>query len=97
MSHVYEAVELPDALSGIREAVQTAFGRDVQPVAPTAAGFDIFNGITIPAEPKTVFVNVQAKPGFGQVAGREHWHAIKRTRADPESWRRPGRPRRFTP
>ena len=97
MSHVYEAVELPDALSGIREAVQIVFGRDVRPVAPTAAGFDIFNGVYIPAQPNAVIVNVKAKVGFIQVAEHELWHAIKRTRADPESWRRPGRPRRLTP
>ncbi len=39
-SNAYEAVKLPDALSGVRQALQVAFGRDVRPVAPTAAKFE---------------------------------------------------------
>jgi hypothetical protein len=85
-TNAYEAIELPDALSGIRQAFQVAFGRDVRPVAPTAARFDIFNGVYLPSQPQTVFVNTQAKPGFVQVAGHELWHAIERDRPDLIAW-----------
>lgn len=71
-SNAYEAVKLPDALSGIRDAVQAAFGRDVRPVASTAAKFDIFNGIYLPSHPGDVFVNVASEVGFINIAGHEH-------------------------
>ena len=85
-SNAYEAVELPDALSGIREALQTAFGRDVRSVAPTAAKFDIFNGIFIPSQPKAVYVNIRSKVNFISIAGHELWHAIKKQRPDLIAW-----------
>ena len=71
-SNAYEAVKLPDALSGIRDAVQAAFGRDVRPVAPTAAKFDIFNSIYLPNHPGDVFVNVASEVGFVNIAVHEH-------------------------
>ena len=71
-SDAYEAVKLPDALSGIRDAVQAAFGRDVRPVAPTAAKFDIFNSIYLPNHPGDVFVNVASEVGFVNIAVHEH-------------------------
>ena len=81
-TNAYEAVALPDALSGIRQEIQAAFGRDVRPVAPTAAKFDIFNGAYIPSQPKTLCVYVARKPGFDQVAAHALWHYIKRSRPD---------------
>lgn len=83
-----EAVELSDALSGIREAFQAAFGRDVRPVAPTNSAFDQFNGIYIPSEPKTVFVNLASNVDFVTIAGHELWHAIERDRPDLIGWYR---------
>ena len=52
-SDAYEAVKLPDALSGVRNAIQAAFGRDVRPVAPTAAKFALFDGVHIRSQPNT--------------------------------------------
>ena len=87
-SNSHEAVELPDSLSGIGEAIQAALGRDVQPVAPTAARFDIFNGSFIPSQPKTVYINVKANASFVQVAFHELWHSLKRSRPDLAAWYR---------
>jgi hypothetical protein len=67
----YEAVKLPDALSGVRQAIQTVFGRDVRPVAPTAAKFNIFNGVYIPSQPNAVYLNVASDVGFVNIAGHE--------------------------
>ena len=86
--NAYEAVELPDSLSGIREAFQAAFGRDIRPVAPTDKQFDIFNGIYIPGQPRAVYVNVSNKVGFVTIAGHELWHDIKRDRPDLIAWYR---------
>ena len=36
-SNSHEAIELPDSLSGIRQEIEAAFGRDVQPVVVTVA------------------------------------------------------------
>lgn len=71
--NAYEAVKLPDALSGIREEIQAAFGRDIRPVAPTNSAFDQFNGIHVKGE---IFVNVAGKVGFVPIAGHELWHNI---------------------
>lgn len=85
-SNAYEAVKLPDALSGVRAAIQTAFGRDVRPIAPTAAKFNIFNGVYIPSQPNAVYVNVSADVGFINITGHELWHVIKRQRPDLIEW-----------
>lgn len=85
-NNAYEAVKLPDALSGVRAAIQTAFGRDVRPIAPTAAKFNIFNGVYIPSQPNAVYVNVAADVGFINIAGHELWHVIKRQRPDLIEW-----------
>ena len=85
-SNAYEAVELPDALSGIREAVQAAFGRDIRAVAPTAAEYDTFNGVYLPKRPGEVFVNVRSNVGFAQVAGHELLHELKRTAPELYEW-----------
>ncbi len=85
-SRAYEAVKLPDALFGIRDAFQAAFGRDVRSVAPTAAKFNIFNGIYIPSRPGDVFVNAASDVGFVHIAGHELWHAIKMQRPDLIEW-----------
>ena len=87
-SDAYAAVKLPDALSGVRQALQTAFGRDVRAVAPTADKFNIFNGVYIPSRPNDVYVNVAADVGFVNIAGHELWHAIKRQRPDLIDWYR---------
>lgn len=60
-SNEYEAVKLPDALSGVRQALQAAFGRDVRAVAPTEAKYNIFNGVYIPNQPNAVYVNVASE------------------------------------
>ena len=86
--NAYEAVELPDSLSGIREAFQAAFGRDIRPVAPTDKRFDIFNGIYIHSQPRAVYVNVSNKVGFVTIAGHELLHEIKRDRPDLIAWYR---------
>ena len=52
-SDAYEAVKLPDALSGLRDAIQAAFGRDVRSVAPTAAKLALFDGLHICSQPNT--------------------------------------------
>ena len=85
-NNAYEAVKLPDALSGVREAIQTAFGRDVRPVAPTAAKFNIFNGVYLASQPDAVYVNVAADVGFVNIAGHEPWHSIGRVRPDLIDW-----------
>jgi len=74
-SNAYEAVELPDALSRIREEVQVAFGRNIRPVAPTAAEFDIFNGVYLPNVPQSVYVKADA--GFLNIAGHELLHDLE--------------------
>lgn len=84
--HAYEAVELPDALSGIREAVQVAFGRDVRSVAPTAAGFNIFNGVYLPSRPDDVYVNVAADVSFINIAGHELLHDLRRSNQKAYDW-----------
>lgn len=84
--NAYEAVKLPDTLSGVREAVQAAFGRDVRPVAPTESRFNIFNGVYIPSQPDAVYVNVAADVGFLNIAGHELWHVIKRQRPELIDW-----------
>ena len=86
--NAYAAVALPDAVSGIREALQAAFGRNIRPVAPTAAEFDLFNGVYLPNRPNDIFVNVAAKPDFIAIAGHELWHSIKRDRPDLIAWYR---------
>lgn len=83
-----EAVKLPDALSGVRQALQAAFGRDIRPVAPTAAKFNIFNGVYTPSQPKAVYVNVASDSGFINIAGHELWHIIKRQRPELIDWYR---------
>lgn len=87
-ANAYDAVALPDALSGVRQEIQAAFGRDVRPIAPTEAKLDIFNGVYIPSQSKTLYVNVAGKPGFVQIAGHELWHDIKRSRPDLIDWYR---------
>jgi len=87
-ANAYQAVALPDALSGVRQAFQAAFGRDVRPVAPTAAKFDIFNGVYIPSQPAAVYVNVDASPNFVSIAGHELWHTIRRSRPELIEWYR---------
>lgn len=82
----YEPAAVPDSLPGFRQAVQAAFRRDVQPVSPTSPGFNIFNGVYIPEAPNTVFVNVESKQGFVQVAFHELWHDLRRTRPDLHRW-----------
>ena len=77
--NAYEEAELPDTLSGVRDAVQTAFGRDIRAVAPTAERFDIFNGVHTGGE---VYVNVKSDVGFVQIAGHELYHHIEETRPD---------------
>ena len=87
-STAYEAVKLPDALSGIRDAIQVAFGRNVRSVAPTAARFNIFNGVYLPSRPGDVYVNAASDVGFVNIAGHELWHAIKRQRPGLIDWYR---------
>ena len=87
-SNSHEAIELPDSLSGIRQEIQIALGRDVQPVVPTDERFNIFNGVYIPSQPKTVYVNANSEVGFIQVAGHELWHALKRSRPELAAWYR---------
>ena len=79
----YEAVELPDAISGIQKAIRAAFGKDVRAVAPTAEQFDLFNGVHAAGE---VYVSVTEDVGFVQVAGHELYHDIERTRPDLIRW-----------
>ena len=86
--NAYEAVKLPDALSGIRQALQAAIGRDVRPIAPTADKFNIFNGVYIPSQPDAVYVNVASNVGFLNIAGHELWHLIKRQRPELIDWYR---------
>lgn len=85
-SNAYEAAPMPDALSGIGQAFQVAFGRDIQPVTPTARRFGIFDGVHISQAPGVVFVNTQGQTGFVQIAGHELWHDLKRTRPDLADW-----------
>jgi len=87
-SNAYAQATLPDTFSGIREAFQAAFGRDVRPVAPTNSAFDQFNGIYIPSRPNDIYVNVAATPNFLAVAGHELWHSIRRSRPDLIEWYR---------
>lgn len=84
--NAYEAASMPDALSGIGQAFQVAFGRDIQPVAPTARRFGIFDGVHISQAPGVIFVNTQGQAGFVQIAGHELWHDLKLTRPDLADW-----------
>lgn len=68
------------------EAVQTAFGTRVVAVSPTAERFNEFNGIYVPSNRKTVYVNTQANVGFVNIAGHELLHDLKRNRPDLYSY-----------
>jgi hypothetical protein len=85
-SNAYAAVKLPDALSGIRQAVQTAFGRDIRAVVPTAEKFNIFNGTYVSSEPGAVYVNASGNIDFITIVGHELWHTIERQRPDLIDW-----------
>lgn len=87
-SNAYEAVKLPDYLSGIRQAFQVAFGRDIRAVVPTEERFNIFGGVYIASQPDSLYVNVAGKVGFVNIAGHELWHSIKRQRPDLIEWYR---------
>lgn len=80
--NAYETVDVPDALVAYKEEIQTAFGRDVRFVAPTAERFNIFNGVQIPSAPKAVYVNAEAEVNLTAIAGHELYHTIERTRPD---------------
>lgn len=53
--NAYEAVTVPDALSGYGQEIQAAFGRNIRFVAPTEERFTMFNGIYVPHPPNSVY------------------------------------------
>lgn len=79
-SKVYEAVNVPNPLSGIGKEIKIAFGTDVRFVAPTASEFHAFNGARVPATPKSIYIN--AKAGINPVAiiGHELYHSLEKDR-----------------
>lgn len=85
-SKAFESVTLPDAFSGIGEAIQTAFGRKIRPIAATGKEFDIFDGVYLPSGSGSIYVNVDAQVGFVNIAGHELLHDLKRSRPDLYGW-----------
>lgn len=72
----------------VEEAIRVAFGKRVVPVAAAPGNRDVFNGFQIPSRPNDVFVNVNARVGFVNIAGHELWHSIERQRPDLIAWYR---------
>src|SRR3990167_7734449 len=84
--NAYEAVDVPDALSEYGQEVKTAFGRNVQFVAPTDERFGIFNGVYLPRDPTSIYLNAQAEVNITAVAGHEILHVFRRDRPDIYGW-----------
>lgn len=72
----------------VEEAIRVAFGKRVVLVAAAPGNRDVFNGFQILSRPNDVFVNVNARVGFVNIAGHELWHSIERQRPDLIAWYR---------
>ena len=85
----YDSVELPDSLSDVGKAFSAAFGKSLEPIAPTSPKYDLFNGVYIGgSRSNSLYVNVNSNVGFLQVGGHELWHSIARERPDLIKWYR---------
>ncbi|HBA33405.1 MAG TPA: hypothetical protein DCZ12_04640, partial [Gammaproteobacteria bacterium] len=78
----YVEADLNEVAPGMAEAVQVAFGTEVQGIAPTNEEFNGFRGIYNPAEPGKIYINSQGRTGMIHVAGHELLHELKRSRPD---------------
>jgi hypothetical protein len=83
--NAYVQVELPDALSGLREAVATGFGRELVGVFGRTRGSRAINGVNYQGK-LYLNVNVNADVGFVQLGGHELLHQLKRDRPDLYRW-----------
>lgn len=81
--NAYVQSELPDALSGIREAIESGFGVQVAAIQPTARRFNVFNGINYGG---TNFINLNANTEFINTVGHELYHDLERDRPDLHQW-----------
>ncbi len=66
--------------------MQTAFGRNIRFVAPTAERFNVLNGVNIPQTPNSLFVNADAGVNVTAIAGHELYHALEQERPDLHAW-----------
>lgn len=81
--NAYVQVELPDALSGFREAIAVGFGRELVGVFGRTRGSRAINGINYQGK---LYLNVNADVGFVQLGGHELLHQLKRDRPDLYRW-----------
>lgn len=85
-SDAFEAVDVPNALSSFAEEVKTAFGTNVQYVAPRSEKYNIFLGVQLPSIANTIFVNATSQVNMTTIAGHEIYHVIEKTRPDLHEW-----------
>lgn len=81
--NAYVQVELPDALSGLQQAIEHGFAKSLIGVRGTTPAARSLNGINTAGR---LFVNVEANVGFLNVAGHELFHQLKKDRPDLYQW-----------
>lgn len=81
--HAYVQWDLPDSLAEFADAAKTAFGAEVVGIRPRHARFDQFDGINYRGRN---YINLNAEPGFINVAGHEIGHQLKKDRPDLYQW-----------
>jgi len=78
----YQEVSTPASQANTVRAIERIFGRRVV-WFKKAKDFPFnFNGVMIPSDPKTLYVNINSKNPFAGVVGHELLHAIRKTHPD---------------
>jgi len=77
---------LPDALSGLGEAYQTAFGKRLALVTADNKEHGFFDGVRIPRNPEVLYIASDSGASFVHIAGHELYHDLKSKRPDLHKW-----------
>ncbi|MDB4312116.1 strawberry notch family protein [bacterium] len=75
----FEEVEAPPKYNAIAKVIEKVFGRRVVFFQKSGKFPFDFNGVMIPRDPKTLYVNINSKKPFAGVTGHELTHAIRVT------------------
>lgn len=70
-------VAAPAELKGTLKAIQKVFGKKVIFVR-MPPGMSFFNGVVLPSDPKTVYVNIESENPYLSVVGHEVLHHLRR-------------------
>ncbi len=77
---------LPDALSGLGEAYQAAFGKRLVLVTADNKDHGFFDGVRIPRNPEVLYIASDSGASFVHIAGHELYHDQKSKRPDLHKW-----------